>query len=813
MAYQLYDFLTTGPGDQLSLVGSANRHVIGQLVYTRLWPPRTLVSLSGPRWPPSWESENLKSLQQALRELEKGTWKIQKALRLPPSTGITPAASPTSLRETPSALNQPGKMADSGSSDPLNSTNLPDKETLFPEMGESSRAAGKRAVPRADTADYVAGQVEAITGVKKSAGNPNYTKNNYSRDCLAVLLIAGRIAKNEPGYDLPFIRGSITNTDVGAAQAIYRLSSETKRKALQTEADQQLLSSDSASFILGDRDVFQAWISRVREGPGEPGALDLTSETIEEVTSSRRPSPEQRRYTEERPNLFNRPERRPGQRRYTPLFSQPEPRPETRVEERPHVLDERRKFLRELRPASPQRNWEQEDQEPRREVRPYSPRRPNWDHEEQEPRRNMHEYQRNPEPQGLGPDLRRPAAEDNELAYLRARVAQQDAELRRSRLPEPGPEFARRSRLPDPGPEFVPRENRRLESLTGRRNERYDYPPPMPMDYGQDERRPRNLRPAEIMMFDPQKQSAAFFIRRFRHIAELEGSGPVLRILPMCLEKDALEWHNGLSSRVRQEMNHDLSVWEDELLREYRPNRFESLKKAENMKFRFEDSSTTLSQYLTRKTNHLHDAGIEDEDMIVRYLWQGLEANLALATPMREEGDTIENFNRRVRNNEAAAKRVHELNKPRTKSQPTTANPARVQRLFGNLAAKGWTQAAETKPKPKATSQAKVTKPKKPLEASKAKGNVRPKRSPPRPCRHCGADHWDNDCTSDKKTDDKKVLKVEEMEVEDMDVDEGEWEGEENEEEDLFDPYDTETYAALEALAEEESRGEILQDS
>lgn len=61
-------------------------------------------------------------------------------------------------------------------------------------------------------------------------------------------------------------------------------------------------------------------------------------------------------------------------------------------------------------------------------------------------------------------------------------------------------------------------------------------------------------------MFDPTKHGAAFFIRRFRHIAELEGSGPVLRILPMCLQKDALEWHNGLSSRVRQEVNQDLFI-------------------------------------------------------------------------------------------------------------------------------------------------------------------------------------------------------------------------------------------------------------
>ena len=302
-------------------------------------------------------------------------------------------------------------------------------------------------------------------------------------------------------------------------------------------------------------------------------------------------------------------------------------------------------------------------------------------------RRNMlPEYQRrNSKPQGLtAQDARQ---HDDELAYLRARVTQQDAELRRSE---------RRTMMADPGPEFVPRENRRLESLSGRRNyasggnylrdysvdrasigrrhDRLDYPNPLEFA---EERKPRNLRPTDIMMFDPTKHSAAFFIRRFRHIAELEGSGPVLRILPMCLERDALEWHNGLSSRVRQEMNQDLSIWEDELLREYRPNRFESLKKAKIIKFRFDDTFMSLSQYLTRKTNHLHDTGMDDEDIIIRYLWQGLNANLALATLIREEGDMIEAFNRRVRNNEVAAKRVHDLNRPRKATQSAT-NSVRV---------------------------------------------------------------------------------------------------------------------------------------
>jgi hypothetical protein len=38
-----------------------------------------------------------------------------------------------------------------------------------------------------------------------------------------------------------------------------------------------------------------------------------------------------------------------------------------------------------------------------------------------------------------------------------------------------------------------------------------------------------------------------------------------------------------------------------------------------------------------------------------------LEPNLALATPMREERDTLESFGRRVRMNETAARRVHDL--------------------------------------------------------------------------------------------------------------------------------------------------------
>ena len=191
-------------------------------------------------------------------------------------------------------------MADSGSSDPLSPRMLPDKEgappghiteRAPPEIGESSRAAGKRPFPREGTADQAVEQIENVTGVRKSSNSIGYTKSSYSRDCMTHLLIVKRMARRDPGYNMLFLHGTTNSTDVGAAQAIYRLSSDSKRKILQTEADQSLLSIEFLSFILKSRETFQAWLTRFREGPGEPGELDLSPEAIEEVTQSRRPSP------------------------------------------------------------------------------------------------------------------------------------------------------------------------------------------------------------------------------------------------------------------------------------------------------------------------------------------------------------------------------------------------------------------------------------------------------------------------------------------------------------------------------------------
>ena len=48
---------------------------------------------------------------------------------------------------------------------------------------------------------------------------------------------------------------------------------------------------------------------------------------------------------------------------------------------------------------------------------------------------------------------------------------------------------------------------------------------------------------------------------------------------------------------------------------------------------------------------------------MVKYLWEGLDARLASATPLYEDGDTPEGFSKGVKLNEAVARRVNDLQK------------------------------------------------------------------------------------------------------------------------------------------------------
>jgi hypothetical protein len=168
------------------------------------------------------------------------------------------------------------------------------------------------------------------------------------------------------------------------------------------------------------------------------------------------------------------------------------------------------------------------------------------------------------------------------------------------------------------------------------------------------------------------------------------------------------------------------------------------------MIFEFDDE-IFLSQYLSRKINLLHDASIHDEEIMISYLWEDLNVNLTLAILLREDDDTLESFERRVRLNKSATRRVHEQKKSRSfryyredrekkfyakklfaklenkkfKKEDSSIFIERVQKLFQKLSIDKKSASEDRKSLDVVTRQID--------------------RKFSRSCRHCEEDHWDND--------------------------------------------------------------------
>jgi hypothetical protein len=107
---------------------------------------------------------------------------------------------------------------------------------------------------------------------------------------------------------------------------------------------------------------------------------------------------------------------------------------------------------------------------------------------------------------------------------------------------------------------YVFRQNRKLLSINNESS--HDYFEKNFRFFSQNSRNQvrTKLRFTNIMLFNSEKHSIAFFIKRFHHIAKLEELDSVLRILSMCFFESVLEWHNSLSRIIRQEMNQNLNI-------------------------------------------------------------------------------------------------------------------------------------------------------------------------------------------------------------------------------------------------------------
>ena len=588
------------------------------------------------------------------------------------------------------------------------------------QAGPSSRATGKQPEQL---------PLDQMDGNPSEAIQSNYTKNAYNRDALGVLMIYKQYQRGDEEFQgLEFLE-EISSEDLAAARSLYRLLFDNKKQSVAKEAEGLITSKTN---VLQGRPIFMQWLTRFRNGPV---SSSYDSDLLKATSIPTKPNQGFKGFGNELDDFQpTRQNYRTGYR--LPIENKPSKERPAPATNQLDEIDRLRKRIEELQRQQDVNNHEFHQpfhqparaQNPRYEEEiPFEMRAARRAHANTMNRRNG---ERNPHQthQGFEPHPYYWGEPNYRLEAGDPRPVTRDDPL-----------YAHEEDF-----DWAPRANRRLETLSNRQRSL----PAMSRHRGMDrnfnnfsrdnrdpdhpEERPRSLRPSDIMIFDPVKHTVAFFIRRFSHIADIEGERAVLRVLPMCLaEGQAMEWHNSLSDTVRREMNQSLAVWEDELLREFRPNRFESMKKAEKIVFRFDDHSLSLSQYLSRKTNLLHDAGLDDEDLMVRYLWEGLEARLALATPLRETGDTLESFGRRVRNNEAAARRVHDLERRQSKSyQPKfTPSTERINRLLNNIGDKGVTTPA-------------MVPAKRPLVTTTGNRVFKSRNKPPRPCRHCGnAEH------------------------------------------------------------------------
>ena len=224
----------------------------------------------------------------------------------------------------------------------------------------------------------------------------------------------------------------------------------------------------------------------------------------------------------------------------------------------------------------------------------------------------------------------------------------------------------------------------------------------------------------------------------------------MLRILFMCLKKSAMKWHNRLFFKIRNEINRNLAVWKNELLKKYWFNKFDSLEKVKKLKFRF-DENLIFNQYLFRKTNLLHDDDIFEEHIMIQFIWNGLDVYLAMTTPVKKSEDTLKNFKKRIRKNYQTTKKIHDLNK---KTQNRTSfrfdkNAKKVsenliRQIMNRLTTKNRIQYSRTKKMKTTRKSFKITNDSISTKPYKKKKSFRS-------CRFCENSHWNNDCINKKK--------------------------------------------------------------
>ena len=252
------------------------------------------------------------------------------------------------------------------------------------------------------------------------------------------------------------------------------------------------------------------------------------------------------------------------------------------------------------------------------------------------------------------------------------------------------------------------------------------------------------------MNFDFAETSVAFFIKKFKHITKIKKKKIVLRILSMCFKKSTMKWHNNLSFKIKNEMNRNLTIWKNELLRKYRFNEFDSFEKIKKLKFRF-DENLTFNQYLFRKTNLLHDDDIFEKHIMIQFIWNELDVHLVMTISIKKSENTLKNFEKRIRKNYQTTKKIYDLNKKiqnrisfRFDKNAKKISKNLIRQIMNRLATKNRTQYNRTKKMKTTRKSFKITNDSTSTKFYKKKESFRS-------CRFCENSHWNNDCINKKK--------------------------------------------------------------
>lgn len=244
--------------------------------------------------------------------------------------------------------------------------------------------------------------------------------------------------------------------------------------------------------------------------------------------------------------------------------------------------------------------------------------------------------------------------------------------------------------------------------------------------------RPRHrLKPEEILFFDPADTKVNFFIRRYHQIANIEGEDAVLLTLPRCLKGAALEWYTMRPADTIRRLDRSLREWDEQLTRQYQMPRMQARRAAEAFKFSFSKRETMpIATWLIKKTSMLHEAGVTEENDVVRYIYDGLEPLLQTACPIDEYGldNDVDAYSQTIKIQEPPCYRVWHDN----------------MRLLYNT--RGSTQETRN-PVPTARNDAPARTPTKPSPSPLQARNANTvDRLPPNGCRYCGGPHWNNQC-------------------------------------------------------------------